>query len=146
MKNIWIVGVVIIGIVAFLILLGSGLSPGETPYEVSSPQNLPQPPGENASEEEREAFFDAIVRMAVETEIIAIDSSCIFSPMVIKIERGASLVVKNNDSLEHVVSTFIDQGLTIPGQDSGSIEVLSPEGVYEVECDGMKKGFILVSS
>jgi len=128
MKNILIVGVIVVGIVAFLIFLGSGLDPGE-----------------NVPGEEEVVFFDAVVQMAAETETIAIDSSCIFSPMVIKIEQGTSLVWRNNDSLEHVVFTFIDQRLKIPGQDSGSMEVLSPEGIYGAQCDGVHKGFILVS-
>ena len=60
--------------------------------------------------------------------------------MFIKIERRVFLVVTNNDSLEHIVATFKDQRLIIPGQDSGSMEASSPEGIYGLNAMALPKG------
>ena len=141
-------GIILILIVAVLVAGAVGSSilkqAKDSVENAESPQSLPQPPGENASDEEGAAFFDAVAAMAVATETIEIDSSCELSPMVIKVEPGASLVLRNNDSLEHLVTTFVDQELRIPGQDSGSVEAPSQEAIYGVTCDGAGVGFILV--
>ena len=160
-KNIVIVVVIIVTALILGVLAGNLLKQQrasvseETPTEPSPTQpaptppgsfleGLPPPPGENASEEEKRAFFDAVQQMAIETETIEVGSSCTLSPVIAKIKPGTSFTFANNDSVDHVVTTFTDKELMISAQDSVTIESPTSGGIYGVVCDTMQKGLIML--
>lgn len=99
------------------------------------------PPGENASEDEKQRHTDLIFKLATDTDVLRI-SNCEPSPVVMRVVNKRDFTVRNTDSTDRTI--FIDgerqyvipaQGETVLTADFGKAS-----GIYGYGCDLSNKG------
>lgn len=83
------------------------------------------------------AHIAFVKRAAIATDTIVIGPSCKASPVVVKTQKGANLVFKNNDSLPHTVSFDRTHSFPVSAQGSVTIPVDFGEvgGFYGYGCE-----------
>ena len=101
----------------------------------ATPASLPMPPGANASKDEFNQFGQKINAMAQNTNVLEIGAGCVVSPLVARMNVGAQLTFKNNDSIVHKISVGEVSDIPAHGQKTTTAQLKGP-GIYGVNCDG----------
>ena len=92
------------------------------------------PPSQNATEEDKIKFSEAIRNAGSEVDTVKISESCAFDPFVARVKQGKQLKFKNDGSKETTVAIHKDL-LTIPPKGSKTLDTNSVNmGIYGLVC------------
>ena len=93
-------------------------------------------PPVGGTEEESRAHFDMVQKLAKEPDFLEI-ARCEARPVVTKVRKGATINVRNQDSVEHTIVIDADHTYTIPGGQTTAVvaEFGQEAGVYGYGCD-----------
>ena len=104
-------------------------------------------PEEDATDEERHRWWEALHAAAVNVNLLDI-SGCTPDPFVIEVEFGESITIKNSDATDHTLNFWGGFSITIPAGGTSDI-VVSPghvvhggEGAYSYRCDDTRRAGI----
>ncbi|MCP6719983.1 MAG: hypothetical protein KJI72_01475 [Patescibacteria group bacterium] len=108
----------------------SSLTPTPDESEVLNVPDL------NASTEEKQRHFELVVQVAKTAEFLDI-SDCNPSPVVMKIKKGETIAVRNNDSADHSIVFNLESIHPIPAGSTKNITNVFDKGpgVYGYGCD-----------
>ncbi|MCE2402059.1 hypothetical protein J4G08_14390 [Candidatus Poribacteria bacterium] len=109
-------------------------------------------PGEDATDEERNRWWEAVRAAAVNVNLLNI-TGCTPDPLVIEVEIGESIQIYNDDATDHTLHWGRDyitipahdtiDYITIPAHDTIDIvlsDVFSSTGALGYGCDGVLAG------
>jgi hypothetical protein len=143
--------IIILSFLAGILSLALYQQLNEAPADVTTDKSIPtetrdltqdelgsitNPPGPDASEPERQAYFDIVARAAVPAEYLDI-TACLPSPIAFLTEHKQPMTVKNNDATEHTLRINQDHVYTIPPESDKTIiaDFGFGAGFYGYACD-----------
>ncbi|MBI3420888.1 MAG: hypothetical protein HY006_02390 [Candidatus Sungbacteria bacterium] len=99
----------------------------------------------SASESEKQRYFTLIKQLAKESAVIDI-RQCAPQPLVLKTKTGATIMVRNADTREHIVSFGENKALLVPAKESKTLPInyFKGSGVFGYGCDGSPGGVGLI--
>lgn len=111
-----------------------GMNTGSSNFD----NDLPVPPGPDATDQEKQDFASQINDLAVNTQTISINEGCEVSPRVARVNIENSLSLENQDSNSpHTLRIGESVDTSIPGRETIEVESsqFSQPGVFGVLCD-----------
>lgn len=106
------------------------------------------PPGQDATVEERNKHFNTIVSLAQKTELLDINSCKKPNPLVIEVKLNEKIKIKNSDSKDHTIRVDNEHQYLIKAKETKDIIASfgKGQGAYGYLCDEMGGvvGFFLV--
>lgn len=112
-------------------------------------QKILNVPPLSAPIEERKAHYDLVRKMAVDAEYLELADCRPVKPLVMKVQAGKKILVKNSSSVEHTIYLNKDTSYTVKAKDSQEIDYdfSKGNGVYGYGCDHTPYpiGFFMVS-
>lgn len=106
-------------------------------YESGGVGEALQPPKPDASEERKRAHFELVRRIAEVSETLTVASECTFTPKVAEIPKSGVITVVNKSATEYPMVFTKEFRLTIPANDSVTIQASEfphGAGVYGYGC------------
>lgn len=96
-----------------------------------------KPPVPSASSEEMAIYGSLVQKVAVASEKLAVGVNCKIQPVVVKVQKGANLELKNYDSTPHTIRFDEKRSFLIPASGSITAPVDFPKevGMYGYACD-----------
>ncbi len=97
-------------------------------------------PGEDTTDEERNRWWEAVWAAAVNVNLLDI-TGCTPDPLVIQVEFGESITIKNSDATDHTIHWGGGASIIIPA--GGTVDIVvssgnvfhSGVGAYVYSCD-----------
>ena len=102
-------------------------------------------PGEDATDEQIQRWHEAVDAAAVNVNLLDI-SGCTPNPLVIEVEHGESITIKNSDATDHTLNRG-EFSITIPAGGTSDIvvsDVFPGSGILSYGCDGRTAGIFYV--
>jgi plastocyanin len=111
---------------------------------------LLMPPANSAPQEEQQAYAEQVMQKARSTSQVSLGVNCAANPLIVRIDDGASLTFKNDDSTTHTIIFNEDHSYVLEPGAAKSIgkEILSRGGgMYSYGCDAISgpAGMIVVN-
>ncbi len=151
---IWTLSVCAIVLIAFIFARRFGLPTLLVLQESSAPtsgaETVLTHPSANASQEEKNVYFDLVRNHAQTADALVLKSGCTPVPLVISLQLKKTFVIKNSDTVNHTIVFNKDHIYAVAAgtykevtADFGSIGA----GIYQYGCDGSSEavGIVLVS-
>ena len=99
------------------------------------------PPGEDASEDERQRHTDLVFKLATDTDVLRI-SNCEPSPVVMRVVNKREFIVRNSDLTDRTIFIDEERQYVIPAQGETVLpaDFGKESGIYGYGCDLSNKG------
>ena len=99
------------------------------------------PPGADASDKERQAYFDLVTSQATAADMLVLGANCTPVPLVISLPLKKTFTIKNTDTVAHTMRLDKDHTYTIEAGKSKEIaaDFGHEAGLYGYGCDSSTK-------
>lgn len=101
-------------------------------------------PLEGASQEEKQAFEEAIQKLAKTISGISIQNGCELNPAFVMAKKGSSMTMSNRGTSARTIGFISESGTVVAPAQTSAMAYPTEGGIHPIYCDGTIAGFFLL--